>query len=92
MTVNEKLGALRVSMKNRGIDGYVIPSADPHLSEYFSSHWAARAYFSGFTGSAGTLVVTENETAIWTDGRYYLQASMQLEGSEIRLMRASEPD
>ena len=92
MTVNEKLGALRVSMKNRGIDGYVIPSADPHLSEYFSSHWAARAYFSGFTGSAGTLVVTENETALWTDGRYYLQASMQLEGSEIRLMRASEPD
>ena len=92
MTVNEKLGALRDSMKLRGIDGYVIPSADPHLSEYFSPHWAARAYFSGFTGSAGTLVVTEKESALWTDGRYYLQASMQLEGSEIRLMRASEPD
>ncbi len=91
-TVNEKLASLRVSMKLRGINGYVIPSADPHLSEYFSPHWAARAYFSGFTGSAGTLVVTENESALWTDGRYYLQASMQLEGSEIRLMRAGEPD
>ncbi|MBE6884131.1 MAG: aminopeptidase P family protein [Ruminococcaceae bacterium] len=91
-TTNEKIASLRHSMKTRGISAYVIPSADPHLSEYFSAHWAARAYFSGFTGSAGTLVVTDKMSGLWTDGRYYLQASMQLADSEITLFRAADPD
>jgi len=92
MTVDQKLGALRASLASRGLDAFVIPSADPHHSEYFSPHWAARAYFSGFTGSAGTLVVTMSESGLWTDGRYFLQAERQLAGSEIRLFRDREPD
>lgn len=87
MTVNEKIKLLRDSMKKHGVNALVIPSSDPHMSEYLPEHWKQRKYFSGFTGSAGTLVVTEDESGLWTDGRYFVQADRQLAGSEIKLFR-----
>ncbi len=86
-SVNERLAALRRQMKQNGVQAYIVPSADPHMSEYLPDHWAARSYFSRFTGSAGTLVITETQSGLWTDGRYFIQAAHQLEGSEITLYR-----
>ncbi|WP_444659713.1 aminopeptidase P family protein [Caproiciproducens sp. R2] len=86
-SVNERLAALRSQMKQNGVQACIVPSADPHMSEYLPAYWAARSYFSGFTGSAGTLVVTETQSGLWTDGRYFIQAAHQLEGSEITLYR-----
>lgn len=80
-----RLHALRVAMQNAGLQAWVIPTNDPHQSEYVAAHWQARAYFSGFTGSAGTLVVTQNSATLWTDGRYYLQAAQQLPDGLISL-------
>jgi len=79
-------------MLENQIDAYVIPTTDPHQSEYPAPRWAAREYFSGFTGSAGTLVVTLHEARLWTDGRYFLQAATQLEGTGIELMKDRLPD
>lgn len=90
MNSNEKIAQLRYKMKQKGIQAYVIPSADPHMSEYVARHWKSRAYFSGFDGSAGTLVVTEKESGLWTDGRYFIQAEAQLAGSEIKLFKMAE--
>lgn len=86
-TTNEKIALLRAAMKAAGANACLIPSSDPHASEYLPDHWAARSYFSGFTGSVGTLVVTETESALWADGRYFIQAERQLAGSEIQLQR-----
>lgn len=88
----ERLSALRESMKEQGIDYYMITSADCHGSEYVHEHFRARAYFSGFTGSNGTLLVSEKGAALWTDGRYFLQAEEQLSGTGIELMRMQEKD
>lgn len=85
-----RLAALREVMKERGIDHYMITSADCHGSEYVHEHFRARAYFSGFTGSNGTLLVSEKGAALWTDGRYFLQAEEQLAGTGIELMRMQE--
>lgn len=85
--IAERIAGLRAEMKKAGMQAYIIPSADPHLSEYTPAHWQARKYFSGFTGSAGTLVVTERKSGLWTDGRYFIQAEHQLEGSGIDLYR-----
>ena len=90
MDTNGKIASLREIMKQEGISAYIIPSNDPHMSEYVSEHWKSRAYFSGFTGSAGTLVVTEEESGLWTDGRYYIQAEAQLTGSEIQLFKMGQ--
>lgn len=90
MTTNEKLSLLRQKMKEAGVQAYLIPSSDPHISEYLPDHWRARAWLSGFDGSAGTLVVTETESGLWTDGRYFIQAQRQMEGSEIVLYRMGE--
>ena len=90
MNTRQKLSRLREMMKENGINAYIIPSSDPHMSEYVSEHWKSRQYFSEFTGSAGTLVVTETESGLWTDGRYYIQAATQLEGSEIVLFKMGE--
>mgnify|MGYP003623542166 CR=1 FL=1 len=87
MTTNEKLAALRRYMKEAGVNAYLVPSSDPHMSEYLPEHWKVRAYLSGFDGSAGTLVVTEEKSALWTDGSYFIQAGRQLYGSEIQLLR-----
>lgn len=90
MTTNEKITALRAAMHAEGVQGYLIPSSDPHMSEYLPSHWEARSWFSGFDGSAGTLAVTRNGSALWTDGRYFIQAARQLESSEIQMMRIAQ--
>lgn len=92
MTVKEKLAALRENMKKAGVDIYMIPTADFHDSEYAGTHFAVRKFMSGFTGSAGTLVVTKDKAALWTDGRYFLQAEKQLLGSTIDLMKMGEPN
>lgn len=90
MNVNEKIKALRTEMKRIGVQAYIIPSADAHLSEYVAIHWQGRAYLSGFTGSAGTLVVTETESGLWTDGRYFIQAESELAGSEVQLFKMGQ--
>ncbi len=87
ISVNEEITALRRQMKQNGVQACIVPSSDPHMSEYLPAHWESRSYFSGFNGSAGTLVVTEKESGLWTDGRYFIQAAHQLEGSEIVLYR-----
>ncbi len=91
MTANEKISALRKEMEKRGLSAYIIPTADPHLSEYVPEYYRFRHWISGFTGSAGTVVVTMEKSGLWTDGRYYIQAENQLKGSEIQLFRALEP-
>ncbi|WP_420458224.1 aminopeptidase P family protein [Neolewinella sp.] len=85
------LAALRHQLLEHQLDAYVIPSTDPHQSEYPAPRWAAREWLSGFTGSAGTLVVTLHEARLWTDSRYFLQAEEELAGSEIQLMRLKTP-
>lgn len=77
-------------MKEKGIDMYVIPSSDYHQSEYVGEYFKSREFISGFTGSAGTVVVTEDEAGLWTDGRYFIQAEKQLEGSSITLFKMGE--
>jgi Xaa-Pro aminopeptidase len=83
---------LRAEMENYGIDAYLIPTDDFHASEYVGDYFKCREYISGFDGSAGTLVVTTKEAGLWTDGRYFLQAQEQLEGSGIKLYRLGEKD
>ena len=86
-SVQQRLSALREAMKKQGVDAFVIPSADPHLSEYLPEHWQARRDFSGFTGSAGTLVVTADKAGVWTDSRYWEQAGQQLAPNGIELQK-----
>ena len=90
MNTTEKLALLRAEMKKRSIDAYVVVTDDFHASEYVGAHFKSREFLSGFTGSAGTLVVLPESAALWTDGRYFLQASQQLAGSGIELMRMGE--
>ena len=89
--MREQIIALRKQMKEHGIDIYIIPTADFHQSEYVGEHFKVRAYLTGFTGSAGTAVVTMEEAKLWTDGRYFIQAANQLEGSGVELMKMGEP-
>lgn len=89
--MREQITRLRKQMKEHGIDVYVIPTADFHQSEYVGEHFKAREYVTGFTGSAGTAVVTMDEARLWTDGRYFIQAANQLEGSGVALMKMGEP-
>lgn len=88
----ERLQALRERMQKKGIDVYLIPTDDFHESEYVGDYFKARKFMSGFTGSAGTLVVTPSEAGVWTDGRYFIQAENQLKGSTIDLYRMGQPD
>ena len=88
MTAIEKLSALREHMKSRGADILLIVSDDYHQSEYVGDYFKSRAFISGFTGSAGTLVITADDAKLFTDGRYYIQAERQLCGSTIDLMRS----
>lgn len=83
----ERLTALRAEMKAAGVDAVIIPQADPHLGEYLASHWQVRRWLSGFSGSAGDLVVTADKAALWTDSRYFIQAAEQLEGSGVELKK-----
>lgn len=88
--IQQRLQALRAEMSKRGIDIYVIPTADFHGSEYVGEYFKARAYMTGFTGSAGTAVVTQTEAGLWTDGRYFVQAAHQLAGTTVTLFRMAE--
>ena len=88
--MREQILLLRQAMKNAGVDAYVVPTDDYHGSEYVGDYFKCRRWASGFTGSAGTLVVTENDAALWTDGRYFLQAADELAGSGIELMKSRE--
>lgn len=91
MSVNERIERLREKMRSASIDAYYIPSSDPHQSEYLPANYKTREYISGFTGSAGSVVVTQAEAALWTDGRYFLQAENQLKGSCVKLYKMGEP-
>ena len=90
-TVSQRMALLRQRMALRGLDACVVVTDDFHGSEYVGDHFKTREYLSGFTGSAGTLVVLPDQAALWTDGRYFLQAERQLAGSGIDLMRAGQP-
>ncbi len=87
----ERIEGLRREMRFRGISVYVIPSSDPHESEYVCAHYQARAFMTGFTGSAGTAVITLEDAGLWTDGRYFVQADGQLSGTGVTLFRDGEP-
>lgn len=89
--MREQLTKLRALMAARHIDAYLIPTTDFHGSEYVNDYFKCRRYVSGFTGSAGTLLVTPDEAWLWTDGRYFLQAADQLAGTGIGLMKEKEP-
>lgn len=85
--IQERLAALREEMKKRNIAVYVVPTADFHESEYVGSYFKARKFITGFTGSAGTAVITLTEAGLWTDGRYFVQAAKQLEGTIVTLYK-----
>ena len=89
--MRQQLIDLRQKMQEKGFDAYFIPTTDFHGSEYVNDYFKCRRYVSGFTGSAGTLIVTHDEAKLWTDGRYFLQAAAQLEGSGIDLMKIGQP-
>ena len=92
MTVPSRFSALRALMEEKGYDAYLIPTDDNHQSEYVGEHFKARAFMTGFTGSAGTAVITKTEAGLWTDGRYFIQAANQLEGSGVTLFKMGQPD
>lgn len=92
MNTTEKLQALRALMWHRRVAAYIVPTDDFHSSEYVGDYFKAREYLSGFTGSAGTLVVMPERALLWTDGRYFLQAEEQLAGSGIELMKSGQPN
>lgn len=91
MTVQKRLSALRELMKKRGVDAYLVPTDDFHASEYVGDYFKCRKYITGFTGSAGTAVITEDMAGLWTDGRYFIQAAQQLEGTSVTLFKMGEP-
>ncbi|AUL35471.1 aminopeptidase P family protein [Bordetella holmesii] len=86
-STDQRIAALRQAMRRNKLDAYVVPSADPHLSEYLPKRWQARRWLSGFTGSVGTLVVTADFAGLWVDSRYWVQAEAQLAGTGITLMK-----
>lgn len=91
IAIQQRLKGLRDLMQHSGIDAYIIPSNDPHISEYPAEHWKCREWISGFSGSAGTVIVTESKAGLWTDSRYFLQAEAQLDGTGIDLYRQGLP-
>ena len=92
MTVKERIAALRARMKETGIDAYLIPTDDFHGSEYVGEYFKCRKYITGFNGSAGTAVIMQDMAGLWTDGRYFIQAANQLEGTGITLFKMGEPE
>ena len=92
MTIAERLQALREVMQQEHLSAFIFPSTDAHQSEYVADFWKGRQWISGFTGSAGTIVVTQNAAALWTDSRYFIAAEKQLAGTGIQLMRLRQPE
>ena len=91
-SVIEKLAALRESMRKHDLSAWIIPSSDAHNSEYAAEHWQGRSWISGFTGSAGTVVILKDKAACWIDGRYFIQGAQELQGSSIDMMKMGLPD
>ena len=87
----ERVEKLRAFLREHQLDAYIFPSTDPHCGEYIPDHWMTREWISGFNGSAGTAVVTLQDAALWTDSRYFLAASEQLEGTPFQLMKLKIP-
>lgn len=87
MVINERLEQLRKLMNDRGIDAYIEPTADPHQSEYVADHYTGRSFISGFTGSAGLVVITKENANLWADGRYFIQAEKEIKDSEFELFK-----
>ena len=90
--IKKRMEALRLQMKEHQLSAFIIPSTDPHSGEYVPEHWETRKWISGFTGSAGTAVITLDDTGLWTDSRYFIQAEEQLEGTGIRLFKDRLPE
>ena len=90
-TVPERLAALRAAMAANGVAVYLIPVGDPHASEYLPCHYTSLTWFSGFHGENSNFVVTRTESALWADGRYFVQAEKEIAGTEIKLQRMGEP-
>nr|WP_199562137.1 aminopeptidase P family N-terminal domain-containing protein [Petrotoga sp. 9PW.55.5.1] len=91
MEVKERINRLRELMQKMGITAYVVSTSDPHQSEYIADYYKTRVWISGFTGSAGTVVITQKEAILWTDGRYFIQAEKELESSGIKLYKIGIP-
>ena len=89
---SSRIAALRQCMREAGVDAFIVPSADPHLSEYPVDRWKSRAWISGFTGSAGTAVITASSGGVWTDSRYFLQATEELKASGLTLFKEGLPE
>lgn len=89
--ITQRIEALRSVMRAKGLDAYIIPSGDPHQSEYVADHWKAREWISGFSGSAGTVVITKDHAGLWTDSRYFLQAEQQLKNTPVELHKLVVP-
>ena len=87
-----RIASLRNFMRKHKLSAFIIPSTDPHSGEYIPKHWEARKWISGFTGSAGTVVVTLDKAGLWTDSRYFLQATAQLENTGITLFKERLPE
>ncbi len=92
MKISNKLEMLRKAMQSAGVQACIVPTTDPHISEYTPARWETRQWITGFTGSAGTAVITLDKAGLWTDSRYFLQAAQQLEGTGIQLFKAGLPD
>ncbi|MBW9145552.1 aminopeptidase P family protein [Clostridium sp. CM027] len=90
MNVKERIEELRNGMRERGIEAYIVPSSDPHQSEYVAEHYTARTFITGFTGSAGTAIITLTDAYLWTDGRYFIQAESELQGTGVTLFKMGE--
>lgn len=91
MKIDERIAKLRELMEEKGIDIYVVPTADFHQSEYVGEYFKCRKFITGFSGSAGTAVIAKDEARLWTDGRYFIQAARQMEGTTVELMKMREP-
>ena len=91
-SIKERIHALRMTFRPNNIKAFIIPSTDPHLSEYVAPYWMSREWISGFTGSAGTAVILMDKAGLWTDSRYFLQAEKELEGSGITLYKEMLPE
>ena len=89
--IPERLKNLRAKMEEKGIDVYIVPTADFHQNEYVGEYFKERNYITGFSGSAGTAVITKDEARLWTDGRYFIQAAQQLKDTTVELMKMGEP-
>lgn len=92
MNIQERIEALRAVMKENGVNSYIIPSSDNHMSEYVNDHFKCREWISGFTGSAGTVVITDKEAHLWVDGRYHIQGERQVAGTEYIVHKLGQPN